>query len=104
MTKTPVAKVKEILPGTMKGFEIGPNKLLVANIDGQFFAMRSVCNHVGGPLEKGKLDGEVVTCPWHGSRWDVKTGKLVQFAKQLPPEPVYKVTVDGDQIFVETEG
>jgi nitrite reductase/ring-hydroxylating ferredoxin subunit len=103
LTKVPVANVKEIPPGTMKGFEVGSDKILVANVDGQFFAMRSVCNHMGGPLEKGKLDGEVVTCPWHGSRWDVKTGKLVQFARPLPPEAVYKVTVDGEQMFVETE-
>jgi nitrite reductase/ring-hydroxylating ferredoxin subunit len=99
-----VAKAKEVPPGTMKGVEVEGHKLLVANLDGQFFAMRSVCNHMGGPLEKGRLEGSVVTCPWHGSKWDVKTGKLVQFPRPLPPEPVYKVTVVEEQIMVELEG
>jgi len=99
-----VAKVEDVPPGTMKGMEVGGKKMLVANVGGKFFAMRSVCNHMGGPLEKGKLDGGVVTCPWHGSKWDVTTGKLVEFARPLPPEPVYKVTVVKGSIFVDSEG
>lgn len=104
MADVAVAKVADIPPGKMKGAEVGGKKMLIANLDGKFFAMRSVCNHMGGPLEQGKLAGNVVTCPWHGSQWDVTTGKLVQFARPLPPEPVYKVTVVKDDIFVDTEG
>ncbi len=59
---------------------------------------------MGGPLEKGRLDGEVIAFPWHGSRWYAKTGKVIQFARVLPPERVYKVTADGEQISVEMEG
>ena len=104
MAGVAVAKVADIPPGTMKGAEVAGKKMLIANLDGKFYAMRSVCNHMGGPLEQGKLKGEVVTCPWHGSQWDVTTGKLVQFARPLPPEPVYKVTVVKDDILVDTEG
>jgi len=99
--KYQVAKVKDIAPGTMVGAEIGGKKILVANIGGEFSAMGSVCNHRGGPLEKGKLVGSVVTCPWHGSKWDVKTGKLVEFPVPLQPEPVFKVLVEGDNVLVE---
>ena len=99
--KYQVAKVKDLAPGTMVGAEIAGKKILVANIGGEFFAMGSVCNHRGGPLEKGKLAGSVVTCPWHGSRWDVKTGKLVEFAVPLQPEPVFKASVEGDSVLVE---
>jgi nitrite reductase/ring-hydroxylating ferredoxin subunit len=99
--KFQVAKVKDIAPGTMLGADVGGQKLLVANIGGEFFAMRSVCNHMGGPLEKGKLEGNVVTCPWHHSKWDVKTGKLIEFPTPLPPEPVFKTMVEGDEIFVD---
>jgi len=96
-----VAEVKDIPPGTMLGTEVGGEKILVANMGGEFYAMRSVCNHVGGPLEKGKLAGNLVTCPWHGSKWDVKTGKLIEFPAPLPPEPVYKTVVEGDKILVD---
>jgi nitrite reductase/ring-hydroxylating ferredoxin subunit len=86
----------------MVGVLFDGQKVLVANIGGEYFAMRSVCNHMGGPLDIGTLEENVVTCPLHGSKWDVKTGKLVKFVRPLPPEPVYKTTVVGDQIFVET--
>jgi nitrite reductase/ring-hydroxylating ferredoxin subunit len=97
----PIAKTSDITPGKMIGAQIDGEKILVANVDGQFYAMRAVCNHMGGALDKGKLENNVVTCPLHGSKWDVKTGKLVQFFRELSPEPVYKVSVVGDQIFVE---
>ena len=87
--------------GKMLGVQVAGERVLIANLDGQFFAMRARCNHMGGPLDRGTLVGNVVTCPLHGSKWDVKTGLLVQFSRPLPPEPVYKVTVEGDQISVE---
>lgn len=85
----------------MIGIEIEGKKMLVANVEGQFHAMCSVCNHRGGPLDKGKLEGNIVTCPLHGSRWDVKSGKLVQYVRPLPPEQIYKVDVLDGQLFVE---
>jgi nitrite reductase/ring-hydroxylating ferredoxin subunit len=96
-----VAKIGSLPPGKMIGVEVDGQKILVANIDGEFYAMGSECNHMGGQLEKGKLEGNVVTCPRHGSRWDVKTGKLVQFSQPLEDEPIFKVSVKGDEIFVE---
>jgi len=87
--------------GKMLGVQVAGERVLIANLDGQFFAMRARCNHMGGPLDRGTLVGNVVTCPLHGSKWDVKTGLLVQFSRPLPPEPVYKVTVEGDQISLE---
>jgi nitrite reductase/ring-hydroxylating ferredoxin subunit len=101
MTSFPIAKTSELAPGKMIGAQIEGERILVANVNGQFYAMRAICNHMGGQLDKGKLVGNVVTCPLHGSKWDVKTGKLVQFFRELPPEPTYKVSLIGDQIFVE---
>jgi 3-phenylpropionate/trans-cinnamate dioxygenase ferredoxin subunit len=96
-----VARVGGLPPGKMIGAELDGQKILVANIGGEFYAMGSECNHMGGQLDKGKLEGNVVTCPRHGSRWDVKTGKLVQFSQPLEDEPIFKVSVKGDEIFVE---
>lgn len=101
MSSTPVARVGEVPPGKMIGAEVSGQKILVANVGGEFYAMRAKCNHMGGPLDKGTLENNVVTCPLHGSKWDVKTGALVQFTRPLPPEPVYRVSVDGDRILVE---
>lgn len=101
MSGTVVAKVSDLPPGKMVGITFDGVKALLANVGGKIYAMRSVCNHMGGPLEKGSLREGVVTCPLHGSRWDVRTGKLVGYSRALPDEPVYKVTVVGDDVYVE---
>lgn len=101
MASVSVAKLSDIPQGKMIGIELEGLKILLANVDGNICAMRSICNHMGGPLEKGTLEGNIVTCPLHGSKWDVKSGNLVKFARPLPPEPVYSVTVKGDEVFLE---
>jgi len=101
MTIYPVAKASEVREGAMVGVDVAGTRVLVACVSGHYYALRAKCNHMGGPLDKGTLEGNVVTCPFHGSKWDVKTGNLVQFTRPLPPEPVYKVTIEGDQVSVE---
>ena len=69
------------------------------NVDGQFHALEGLCPHQGGPLGKGRLEGHVVTCPWHGWQFDVTTGiNLVMPAAKLE---TYPVTVAGDEIRVD---
>ena len=101
MTLFPVVKASDVAPGKMVGADVAGERILVANVEGEVFAMRAKCNHMGGPLDKGTLEGNVVTCPLHGSKWDVKTGNLVKIPRPLQPEPVYKVVVQGDQVLVE---
>ena len=102
MTLVPVAKVAGVPVGSMVGADLDGERILVANVGGEFYAMKAECNHRGGPLDEGTLEGNVVTCPLHGSKWDVKTGGLLEFVRPLPPEPTYKVKVDGGDILVET--
>ena len=65
----------------MKSFIIKDKEILVANVDGNFFAMDNRCSHMGGNLSKGTLDGDVVVCPRHGSRFNIKNGEAVQGPK-----------------------
>jgi nitrite reductase/ring-hydroxylating ferredoxin subunit len=97
----PVALVTEVPPGKMVGADVSGERILVANVGGEFYAMHAKCNHMGGPLDKGTLENNVVICPLHGSMWDVRTGALVHFARPLPPERVYRVILEGNQISVE---
>jgi nitrite reductase/ring-hydroxylating ferredoxin subunit len=97
----PVARSGDVLPGKMVGVEVAGQRILLANIEGSYYAMRAKCNHLGGPLDKGVIEGYVVTCPLHGSKWDVRSGLLVQFTRPLPPERTYAVIVEGDQVSVE---
>jgi len=102
LSKVHVGKQSELKPGTMKKVEVpGHDEIVLANVDGKFYAMRGLCNHQGGPLAEGELDKNVITCPWHGSQWDVTTGKLVEFPLELDDEPTYKVITEGEDLFIE---
>jgi 3-phenylpropionate/trans-cinnamate dioxygenase ferredoxin subunit len=73
--------------------------IALCNVDGEFFAIDDVCTHDGGPLGQGELRGNVIECPRHGARFDVRTGKVLA----LPaPKPVgtYSVQVEGTEIRV----
>jgi len=96
-----VARTSDVPVGVILGADVGGERILVANVGGEYFAMRATCNHMGGPLDEGTLEGNVLTCPLHGSQWDVKTGMLVWYARPLPPEAVYRVKVEEEQILVE---
>jgi nitrite reductase/ring-hydroxylating ferredoxin subunit len=100
MTKIQVGLVKDVASGTMKGFKAGDKGILVSNFGGQLFAIGDKCTHRGCSLSKGRLEGEVVTCPCHGSRFNPKTGAVVRGPAENP-EPSYPVKIEGDGIWVE---
>lgn len=101
MGKVAVGKTGEIPAGKMVAVQAGGKEILVANVDGKYYAMGDICTHAGANLHEGELKGKELTCPWHGSKWDVTTGKLIQFPMQLKDEEAFKVTVEGDTVYVE---
>ena len=96
-----VAETKDIAAGTGILVELGGERIALFNVDGAFYAIGDTCTHSGGPLSEGDLDGEVVTCPWHGAEFDVKTGEVVS-PPAPDPVPRYRVKVEGSEILVET--
>jgi 3-phenylpropionate/trans-cinnamate dioxygenase ferredoxin subunit len=68
-------------PGDMKSVKLGKKEILVANLDGEYFAIDNKCSHLGGSLAKGDLEENIVTCPRHGAEFDVKNGSAVGKAK-----------------------
>jgi nitrite reductase/ring-hydroxylating ferredoxin subunit len=90
-----VAETKDIQPSKMIAVEVDGEKVCVANVEGKYYAIGNVCTHMGGPLAEGKLEGNIVQCPWHGSRFDITTGKVLR-----PPaargEPTYEVKVEDN--------
>jgi nitrite reductase/ring-hydroxylating ferredoxin subunit len=100
MQKIQVGLSKDVALGTMKGFKAGDKAILVANIAGKFNAIGNKCTHRGCSLSMGRLEGEVVTCPCHGSRFNVKTGAVVRGPAE-EPEPSHPVTIEGDGIWIE---
>lgn len=126
-----VAKTAELQSGQMKRIMVGRERVLLANIEGEFYALQDNCGHQKAALTKGKLEGESVECPLHFACFNVKTGKLISgpdYARlsfpgieKLGPEamemmqrtgeiladvesddvPSYEVRVDGDTVQVK---
>ena len=72
-----VARIEEIPEGEMKSFVVDGKQILIVNYSGNYYAVAGKCSHIGGDLSKGKLEGTIVTCPRHGSKFDVATGSTV---------------------------
>lgn len=69
--------VKEIAEGSLATTKQDENEILLAKVDGQIYAIDNACGHLAYPLSEGRLNGHIVTCIWHGARFDVRTGAVV---------------------------
>jgi nitrite reductase (NADH) small subunit/3-phenylpropionate/trans-cinnamate dioxygenase ferredoxin subunit len=93
-----VATIEELAPGECKSVEVSGSRIALFNVAGKFYAMDDTCAHRGGPLGEGSLDGTIVTCPWHGWKYDVSTGACQTNSRtQLT---CYEVRVDGDDVTI----
>ena len=92
-----VAKASDILPGQMKVVGLGGEEVVIANVDGTYFAFSNLCSHEAGPLVEGELEGDRVTCPWHFTVFDVTTGRAVEGVTDDPIH-TYEVRHQGDAI------
>jgi nitrite reductase/ring-hydroxylating ferredoxin subunit len=95
-----VAEGKDIRPSTMKAVEVNGEKMCLANVEGKYYAIGNVCTHLGGPLAQGKLEGYEVQCPWHGSRFDIRTGTVTR-PPAMRSEPTYEIKIENDNILVK---
>jgi nitrite reductase/ring-hydroxylating ferredoxin subunit len=77
--------IKDIPPGKLKHMDIEEKEILLANSEGKVYALCDGCSHMNAPLSLGPLNGKFVTCPMHGARFDVTTGKKV--AEPMAPDP-----------------
>ncbi|HSD04399.1 MAG TPA: non-heme iron oxygenase ferredoxin subunit [Nitrosopumilaceae archaeon] len=101
MGKIIVGKTSDIPAGKMLKIIADGKEILVTNVDGNYFAMDDTCTHAGASLADGKLDGSIITCDWHGAKFDCKTGKLSAFPAKIKDLNSYKVVVESDNVFLE---
>ena len=91
----------------MKAVKFGAEQVLLANINGAYYAIGNGCTHDGGNLSIGVLHGNIVSCPKHKAQFDVTTGKVVSPPKLLFMHPkindaaTYAVKVEGTAILLE---
>jgi 3-phenylpropionate/trans-cinnamate dioxygenase ferredoxin subunit len=97
----PVARVSALPPGAMTWVAVERERMLLANVDGAFYALRDACGHRQAPLSRGTLHGHLVECPLHFARFDVRTGRLVT-GPAAADVPTYETRVDGDTVYVRS--
>ena len=111
---TEVTKTDVLKHGEMKAFNIGGKEILIARVGDQFFAVGNSCPHLKAKLDKGTLAGTILTCPKHGSRFDLTDGHVVRWtnwpgmvsamAKFVKPPKglaTYPVKIDATKVMVE---
>jgi 3-phenylpropionate/trans-cinnamate dioxygenase ferredoxin subunit len=110
---TEVAKIKELKSGTMKVVSAGGREILLTRVGDKYYAADNRCPHMKGDLSQGKLEGTVVTCPVHGSQFDISNGRVVRWLKgglmsklgsalkMSKALTVYNVKVEDGKVLVE---
>jgi len=93
-----VGRVDDFPPGSMRTVRAGDRQIALARVGDEFYATQGACLHLKGPLGEGTLEGSVLTCPWHGWQYDVRTGKN-EFDLALQLE-TYEVVVDDGHVKV----
>jgi 3-phenylpropionate/trans-cinnamate dioxygenase ferredoxin component len=116
-----LGRINDLTDGSMARVYIEGKDIVLARVDGKYYAASGRCPHMRGFLSRGKLKGTVVTCPVHGSRFDLKDGRVVRWvegsgyksligkfmsamgiaAKEAKPLDVYAVKIDGDRIMAK---
>lgn len=109
-----VMKESELKEGSMKAISVRGQSILVARVDGKVYATSNVCPHMKGELARGTLNGAIVTCPRHGSQFDVRDGHVVRWTdwsgaklalgKLLKPPTklkCYRAKTEEDRVLVD---
>lgn len=97
-----VAQTRALAEGERR-VVVGPDEdILVVNADGIILAVANQCSHQALPLDKGTLDGDLITCPYHNAQFCLRTGEAL-----TPPayEPIdcYDIKIENDRIYVSSE-
>jgi len=94
-----VAELGDLREGKLYPVEVEGEPVCLVKLAGAIYAFTDNCTHISGPLNQGDFDGCVVTCPWHGARFDVRSGK-VQRGPARQDLYTYPVKVEGEAIYV----
>jgi 3-phenylpropionate/trans-cinnamate dioxygenase ferredoxin component len=103
----PVSKASEVAEGAMKKVTVEGTDVMLSKVKGKVYAIANRCAHAGGDLSQGKLEGTVVTCPRHGSQWDVTDGHNIRWTRvpgavaKVAKLATFPVKVDKENILIE---
>ncbi len=98
-----VASTAELPPGALKAVRAGDLAIALCNVEGEIYAVEDNCSHQHYPLSQSELEDEVITCDWHGARFDVRTGEPLSLPA-VSPVRTFEVRVQDGEVYVHTAG
>ncbi len=111
-----IGRVSDFAIGRLKQVSVSGKPILLARVGDKFYAADNNCPHMGANLSQGKLEGTILTCPWHHSQFDLQDGHVVRWTDWTgirlalakvarPPRAlkVYEIKIDGDKVMVNIE-
>src|SRR5688572_16600265 len=96
-----VGAIEELARKPVQTVLLGKTRIALTCKDGQFGAISGTCNHMGGPLGEGRLDGDYVVCPWHYWKFHCQTG-FGEPGYEDDRVSGYQVKVENDRVLVHT--
>jgi nitrite reductase/ring-hydroxylating ferredoxin subunit len=95
-----IGNANDVADGEMRAFDVAGTKVSVVNASGHLYAFDDTCTHMGCSLADGELEGTTVTCPCHGSQFDVTSGAVLRGPAQRPVRSL-PLQVNGDELLAE---
>ncbi len=100
MTLTKLCKLENVPPGTIKQFTANETEILIINTNNQIYCLEARCTHAGAPLSEGILTENTLTCPWHGSQFNITNGEVTKGPAEKNLQ-IYKPTIKENTIFID---
>lgn len=97
-----VATLEDCPPGSLLPVRADGTEIVLANVEGDVYALRDQCSHQEYPLSDGELEGNTLECIYHGACFDVTSGKATQLPA-IKPVKSYEVDLRDSEIFVKVE-
>jgi 3-phenylpropionate/trans-cinnamate dioxygenase ferredoxin component len=102
MTWIKIAKTNDIPNNKGKEINVNGNRVAIFHTNGKYYALEALCRHQDGSLAPGKIDGEVVECPLHFWHYNIRTGELLDYLKDVKLE-TYNLDIRGNDIFIDIQ-
>ena len=96
-----VCRRQDIPSGRGWPVQVGDRRIAVFETASGLHAVDNTCLHIGNPIDDGPVAGEVLTCPWHGWRYDLHTGEHLTVFGRRPGLRIYPARFEGDDVWVE---
>ncbi len=97
-----LGRIEDLKRKPLSSVQVGRNRIALSYQDGRFGAISSVCNHVGGPLAEGRLDGDYVVCPWHNWKFH-RAGGQGEPGYEADAVPSYELREEGGRLYLNPE-